>query len=507
MRLFKTIVGLRSELESQWQEKKIGLVPTMGALHAGHVSLIQRAVSENDFVVVSIFINPLQFSPHEDLEHYPRQLDKDLNLCEQLGVDLVFAPLVSQLYGQTSTTQVVPPTTMTSVLCGQSRPGHFEGVATVVTKLLNIVQPTIAYFGEKDGQQLAIIKRLVEDLNLNVEVRACPIVREDSGLAYSSRNQYLTPQEKEQALVLSRSLGQAEQLFRAGEFDTSVLVERVTRELALVPEIEVEYVELVHPSKLIPLTKIDEAGLLAIACRIGSTRLIDNVILRQRQPIIAIDGPAGAGKSTVTRRVAHALGLLYLDTGAMYRAITWLVLQSGISFEDQGAIAELVSQAQIKLIPGENPTTPVTVEVNGYNVTQVIRSGEVTAKVSVIAAQSSVRRALVKQQQLWGCQGGVIAEGRDIGTHVFPDAELKIFLTASVQERARRRWQDLTKLEKLNINLQQLEQDIQERDRKDSTRKLAPLQKSPDAIEIITDALSIEEVINQIIHQYNLITN
>ncbi|NES82669.1 MAG: bifunctional pantoate--beta-alanine ligase/(d)CMP kinase [Moorea sp. SIO2B7] len=510
MLIFQNITELRSNLETQRPNKKIGLFPTMGALHAGHLSLIKRAVSENDLVVVSIFVNPLQFSPTEDLQQYPRQLEEDCKLCEQIGVDIIFAPSVTEIYGKaTSTdstqslnlnTQVIPPTTMTSVLCGRFRPGHFQGVATVVTKLLNVVQPNTAYFGKKDAQQLAIIRRLVTDLNIPVEIIGCSIVREDSELAYSSRNKYLIPEQKQQALVLSRSLKKAQKAFRSGEDEASELVDIVKQELEAVPEVKLEYVELVHPQTLIPLEKVEQAGaLLAIACYLGSTRLIDNVILQQRKPIIAIDGPAGAGKSTVARRVAQNLGLLYLDTGAMYRAVTWLVMQSDISLENEEAIAELISQAKLELIAAESPQSPVGIKINGEDITQAIRTPQVTANVSKIAAQPAVRQELVKQQQRWGEKGGLVAEGRDIGTHVFPDAEVKIFLTASAQERARRRLEDLKNQGELDISLEQLERDIQERDRLDSTRKIAPLTKASDGIEIITDGLTIEEVTNKIV--------
>ena len=508
MRLFKTIAGLRCQLQRQ-QHQTIGLVPTMGALHAGHASLIQGAVFQNDLVVVSIFVNPLQFAPTEDLGKYPRQLEQDCQLCETLGVDIVFAPTLEEMgmaevadSPSSIATVVMPPAAMTSVLCGPFRPGHFQGVATAVTKLLNIVQPTHAYFGEKDAQQLAIIRRLVKDLNLPVDIRACPIVREASGLAYSSRNQYLTPEEKERATALSASLRRAEAAFQAGERQASQLIEIVQRALALVPEVRAEYVELVDPKTLIPLEEIDQSGLLAIAARLGSTRLIDNLLLRQRRPIIAIDGPAGAGKSTVTRRIAQALGLLYLDTGAMYRALTWLAMHSGIALEDEAAIAELVSGAKLELIPADSPNLPPRVLIEGKEVTEAIRTPEVTANVSAIAAQAAVRRALVKYQQRWGKRGGIVAEGRDIGTNVFPDAELKIFLTASVEERARRRLQDLKAQGVAGIDLGQLQQDIQQRDELDSNRSIAPLRKASDAVEINTDGLSVEEVTQRIVSLY-----
>lgn len=507
MRLFTTIAGLRCYLERHCRGKDVGFVPTMGALHQGHFSLIELARRQNAIAIVSIFVNPLQFGPTEDFERYPQSLAADQLLCEQAGVDAIFAPTVAQLYGQAqrseALTQVVPPSAMTSVLCGRSRQGHFQGVATVVSKLLNLVQPTRAYFGQKDAQQLAIVKQMVADLNLPVEIVGCPIVREDSGLAFSSRNQYLTPLQKAQAELLYKALQQAEQAFEAGSNDRATLLAAVKSELAAVNDIQVEYIELVHPTRLTPLEKIDDGGLLAIAARVGSTRLIDNVLLHHRQPIVAIDGPAGVGKSTVTRKVAKALELLHLDTGAMYRAVTWQVLQAGIDFEDEPAIAELVSQSQISLTTNEECGEPPRVWVDGEDITQEIRSSEVTANVSAIAAQKSVRQELVKQQQRWGSKGGIVAEGRDIGTHVFPDAELKIFLTASSQERARRRQQDLKDQKLPNISLEQLERDIEQRDYKDSTRAIAPLRQADDAIEISTDGLSIVEVTERIINLYH----
>lgn len=512
MRLFRTVAGLRSELERYWQQRTIGLVPTMGALHAGHLSLMARAVAENDVVVTSIFVNPLQFEPGSDLSQYPRTLDQDCQVCEQVGVHVVFAPTASELYGEKTVTQssearyrftqVVPPESMLGVLCAPHRPGHFQGVATIVTKLLNIVQPTNAYFGEKDAQQLAIIRRLVSDLNLPVTIQACPIVREPSGLAYSSRNQYLTPQQKAQATLLFQSLQTAHQAFKAGELEAQKLIPLVKQELARDRALAVEYIELVNPDTLKPLARVKNKGLLAIAAYVGSTRLIDNILLRQRHPIVAIDGPAGAGKSTVTRRVAEELGLMHLDTGAMYRALTWLVLQAGIPLDDQSAIAELASQAQIQLIAPESPQAPPRVQVDGQEVTEAVRSAEVTAHVSAIAAQSAVRRELVKQQQRWGEKGGIVAEGRDIGTAVFPDAELKIFLTASLTERARRRQKELIERGIATNDLAQLEQEIERRDTYDSRRQVSPLRKAPDAIEIQTDNLTVEEVIAQIVELY-----
>ncbi|NEO73037.1 bifunctional pantoate--beta-alanine ligase/(d)CMP kinase [Moorena sp. SIO3H5] len=510
MHLFTTTAGLHCYLERQGSGKEVGLVTTMGALHSGHLSLIERARRENSLVIVTIFVNPLQFAPTEDFQEYPRGLAQDQELCQQVGVDAIFAPTIDQLYGDNSMptadkgdelTQVIPPKAMTSVLCGVSRPGFFQGVATVVLKLLNLVRPNRAYFGQKDAQQLAIIQGMVADFKLPVTIVPCPIVREKSGLACSSRNQYLTPEQKAQASLLYKALRSAQKAFQDGLCDRINLMERVSSELARTQDIQVEYVELVDPVTLTPLEQVEEQGLLAIAVHLGTTRLIDNILLSHRKPIVAIDGPAGAGKSTVSRLVAKALGLMYLDTGAMYRAVTWRVLKAGIDLEDEPAIAELVSKITINLTNDQAGESGIQVWVDGEEVTQVIRSQSVTAKVSTVAALSSVRRELLKQQQRWGRQGGVVAEGRDIGTHVFPNAEVKLFLTASVQERARRRQQDL-KNRGQEVSLEQLEQEIQQRDLKDSTRAVAPLRKAADAIEVKTDGMSIAEVTDFLVNIY-----
>jgi pantoate ligase / CMP/dCMP kinase len=248
---------------------------------------------------------------------------------------------------------------------------------------------------------------------------------------------------------------------------------------------------------------VSESGLLAVAVKLGTTRLIDNITLQEHKPIIAIDGPAGAGKSTVTREVAQKLGLLYLDTGAMYRAVTWLVLNQGIDIEDHQAIAQLVQNSEIKLETTNDIKNFTRVWINDQEITQEIRSLEITSKVSAIAALPVVRTELVKQQQKYGKKGGIVAEGRDICTHVFPQAEVKIYLTASARARAIRRQKDLQEQGQPLVNLEYLEQTIQERDHQDSNRAIAPLQKAPDAIEIITDKLSINDVVNQIISLYH----
>ncbi|WP_299413899.1 bifunctional pantoate--beta-alanine ligase/(d)CMP kinase [Acaryochloris sp. IP29b_bin.148] len=481
---------------------QVGLVPTMGALHAGHLSLIQRARQENQCVIVSIFVNPLQFAAHEDLAEYPQTLEQDQALCHAQGVDAIFAPSVDTILAKPPLTQVVPPASLTARLCGPHRPDHFTGVATIVLKLLNIVQPDRAYFGQKDAQQLAIIQRLVHDLNLAVTIVPCPLIREATGLAFSSRNQYLKVQEAQQAMILHHSLQAAQHTFYGGSCDRNSILTTVAQTLAKEPEVEVDYIDLVDPATLQPLEQITTQGLVAIAARVGSARLIDNMILDARLPILAIDGPAGAGKSTVTRRCAQALGLQYLDTGAMYRAVAWLALEKQVEVSDTFAIAELVEQCNIELKPHPDPQQPPQVWVNQQEVTQAIRTPEVTAQVSAVAAQFPVREALVKQQQRLGRQGGIIAEGRDIGTHVFPEAGLKIFLTASIEERARRRQQDLQNQNLPPQSQTELEQLIAARDQQDSQRNVAPLRKAYDAVELNTDGLTITEVIDTITELY-----
>lgn len=254
----------------EWADYSIGLVPTMGALHAGHRSLIERAEAENDMVVVSIFVNPLQFGPTEDLTRYPRPLDDDLETLRGMDVDAVYMPSVADMYPEGSTTRVVVGA-VAEPLEGAFRPGHFEGVATVVTKLLWTVEPDRAYFGEKDAQQLAVVKRLAADLDTGVEIVGCPIVREADGLALSSRNVYLSPAEHEAALSLSRSLRLAAGAYARGERDLAVIQEGIRTVLAAEPLAQVDYAELVDPATFRP------PGTLAVlAVKVGKTRLIDN---------------------------------------------------------------------------------------------------------------------------------------------------------------------------------------------------------------------------------------
>ena len=273
----------------------------MGALHIGHLSLIDRARVENTCVVVSIFVNPLQFGKGEDFEKYPRTLESDRQICETAGVEAIFAPSAEEIgVNDPHVTQVIPPPEMMNIMCGRSRIGHFQGVATIVTKLLNIVQPDRAYFGEKDGQQLAIIRRLVNDLNLPVEIVGCPTLRELSGLAYSSRNQYLSESDRLLAPHLYQSLLKGKQIFsqNSSKISPSAIPAASRDYLSKLPAIALEYIELVDVKTMQPCHTITSSSelMLAIAARIGNTRLIDNILLSQtitpRKPIIAIDGPA-----------------------------------------------------------------------------------------------------------------------------------------------------------------------------------------------------------------------
>ena len=275
MKIVKTIKEVRESIKG-WRKEglSIGFVPTMGYLHEGHMSLISRA-SENDRIVVSIFVNPMQFGPKEDLASYPRDLESDSRLCEESGVDLIFTPEPEEMY-ESDFCSFVDMSVLTEELCGLSRPVHFRGVCTVVSKLFNIVTPDKAYFGEKDAQQLAIIKRMVRDLNFDIEICGCPIIREKDGLAMSSRNTYLKEEEREAALVLSRSILLGKKLLADGEKDATVLVKEMKEYIEKEPLARIDYLKVVDAASLQQVERIDKAILVAIAVFIGKTRLIDN---------------------------------------------------------------------------------------------------------------------------------------------------------------------------------------------------------------------------------------
>lgn len=257
----------------------IALVPTMGFLHEGHLSLIKEARQNNDIVVVSIFVNPTQFGPNEDLETYPRDINRDVNLCEQEGVDYIFNPSVEEMYGEDYATYVITESDITNKLCGASREGHFKGVMSVVTKLFNIIGPDKAYFGRKDYQQVAVIKKMVRDLNIPVEIIDCPIVRESDGLAMSSRNTYLTPKERKDALVLNRSLKEAKERILKGEKNKDVIREEILDKINEIPYSEIDYVEILDATTLENIETIDRDVVIALAVKIGKPRLIDNIVV------------------------------------------------------------------------------------------------------------------------------------------------------------------------------------------------------------------------------------
>lgn len=282
--LLHTIEEVRTQVK-EWKKQGliVGLVPTMGALHNGHLSLIKKAVDKCDRVVVSVFVNPIQFCPGEDLDKYPRTLEADNKMCDDAGVNIVFAPSPNEMYGQGQMrtndflTYVIPPFFYVNKLCGKSRVGHFDGVCTVVNKLFNIVQPDYAFFGQKDAQQLIIIKKMVKDLNIPVEIIPCPIVREESGLALSSRNKYLSDEDKKEALVLSKILNNINSCYKKGVTDVEALKE--TAYEFLNEHHELEYLEFMNQEDLEKVPQADNNTRVFIACKVGGVRLIDNILL------------------------------------------------------------------------------------------------------------------------------------------------------------------------------------------------------------------------------------
>jgi pantoate--beta-alanine ligase len=278
MRLIETV----SEMQQICRDLRrttptLGLVPTMGALHAGHMSLVQRARSECDIVAASIFVNPLQFAPTEDLAKYPRTFAEDSHQLKAAGVDILFAPSVAEMYPSDSLTTITVAD-LSDRLDGASRPGHFTGVATVVAKLFHIVTPHRAYFGQKDAVQLAVLRQMVRDLNLDVSLIGCPIIRDPDGLALSSRNRYLTPDERKHALVLHRTLQHIEQRIASGTRDTATLLLEGTQLLRAEPNIRTDYLAIVDPNTLTPIDQTHPGALIAVAVWVGGTRLIDNII-------------------------------------------------------------------------------------------------------------------------------------------------------------------------------------------------------------------------------------
>ncbi len=279
MKITGAIEEVRKQVK-EWRRRglTVGLVPTMGYLHEGHKSLIDRAAAENDRVVVSDFVNPIQFGVNEDLATYPRDIEADKKLCEQAGADLIFHPEAEEMYAPDFSTYVEMQK-VSERLCGKTRPTHFRGVCTVVCKLFNIVMPDRAYFGQKDAQQMAVIRRMVRDLDMDIEIVGCPIIREKDGLAKSSRNTYLNEEERKAALVLSKAVFLGEDMMKNGERDAGVILAAMRGVIEAEPMAKIDYVEMVNADSIEPLTKAEGRILTAVAVYIGSTRLIDNFIM------------------------------------------------------------------------------------------------------------------------------------------------------------------------------------------------------------------------------------
>ncbi len=281
MKICDTIDGMRAARRAYWDRadsRRFGLVPTMGALHEGHLSLLRAARAQCNVVAASLFVNPLQFGPGEDLAKYPRDFARDRELLEKEGVDLLFAPSVEEMYSPGAVTYVSVEG-ISDRLCGRSRPGHFRGVTTVVAKLFNIVEPDMAFFGQKDAAQVTIIRRMVRDLDIPVQIVTCPIVREPDGLAMSSRNAYLDSEQRKSALVLFRSLMAVQKKFEQGERNAGKLMETGRQAFANEPAARFDYLEIVDPATLEPVADISRESLVAVAAFIGKTRLIDNIVL------------------------------------------------------------------------------------------------------------------------------------------------------------------------------------------------------------------------------------
>ena len=288
MRVIRNIIDMqRMARNLKKSGKSVGFVPTMGALHAGHLSLISRARKENDIVITSIFVNPTQFGPNEDFKRYPRNLKADAFLCKKEGVDIIFYPPAEQIYPKGYRTYIHVEK-LCDVLCGKFRPGHFQGVATIVTKLFNIVQPDIAYFGQKDAQQAIIIQQMTRDLNMPVRIRVMPIIRERDGLALSSRNNYLTAEQREDAVVLSEALRKAKTMIKPGVIDSAEIIRAMRKIIQNRETAQIQYIEIVDLDELKPVKKIQDTVLVALAVWFGKTRLIDNILAKAKKKKVSI---------------------------------------------------------------------------------------------------------------------------------------------------------------------------------------------------------------------------
>ena len=495
-KIFHTKFELHNWLRDQKEE--IIFIPTMGGLHSGHEYLIKNAkdckANKKQIVLVSIFVNPLQFGNDEDFTKYPRDIKNDSELALSAGADLIWAPDYDEVFpgGEDSHFKIKVPKIIENKLCGIERKGHFDGVATVILRLIKIVKPNVLVLGEKDWQQLIIIRKLFDELSISIKIKSLPTQRDKNGFAYSSRNSYLTISEKLHALSLPLAMQEAKNEFDKGKI---INLKKISSQLEK-NNLKIEYIKIVDAFSLEDTENIKGLCLLAAAVKCGSSRLIDHTFLMKHKPIIAIDGPAGAGKSTVTKEFAKRLGMIYLDTGAMYRAVTWLIQNKNIDPNKQVEVENILKNTKLEF--RNSHLSEQKIFINNSDVTDKIRSPEVTALVSKIATHKFVRELLTRQQQEIGLKGGIIAEGRDIGTAVFPNADVKIFLTASSKERARRRFIDFEKKGYQCSSIEDLEKEIQERDKEDSQREIAPLTKAHDAIELLTDDMDIETVIEEL---------
>ncbi len=498
----KVIIRKTEEIEN-WRRNinsEINFIPTMGNLHNGHIKLISTAKNENSNVnLVSIFINPLQFDNKLDLKNYPKTIDNDIKISFANGADVIFIPSTEDIFppNNKNIKFLKAPIELSSALCGLNRIGHFDGVCTVVYRLLNLIKPKNLYLGEKDWQQLLILKNLVLTNGLNVSIKSIPTQRDFDGIPLSSRNIHLSKNERKLIKFFSSELFKAKKIFQQ---EKKINLKEIIKKLSA-KKISIEYLEHLQPYTLQKAKLEDNISLLAGAIRCGETRLIDHVFLMKRMPIIAIDGPAGSGKSTVTNLIAKKLKLLYLDTGAMYRALSWLLIKENIDYKNEKKLKNILKNTSIVFKSNKNSHQDVF--INNYCVTEEIRSQEISSIVSKISSIKEVRKFLVEEQRKIGEFGGLVAEGRDIGTTVFPDAELKIFLTASIDERAKRRKFDKNSKDSQEIDLHILKKLIKKRDFEDSNREISPLIKANDAIEIITDKYSINDVVDKVINLYN----
>ena len=495
-KIFQTNAELKDWLSEQ--NSAIIFIPTMGGLHPGHQYLIQKAkerkTNTNQIILVSIFVNPLQFSKGEDFKKYPRNINRDAELAFIAGADAIWAPDYFEVFpgGENSHFKIQVPQTLHNQLCGAERAGHFDGVATVIIRLIRIIRPEKLILGEKDWQQLIIIRKLFQELSIPIKIESYSTQRDQSGFAYSSRNSYLSHSERLNAQSLPNAIQEAKNSFiKSKTINLKNIASRLKQN-----NLKIEYIKIVDAFSLKERENVNGICLLAAAVTCGSTRLIDHTFLMQRKPIIAIDGPAGAGKSTLAKELAKRLGFIYLDTGAMYRAVTWLILNNSIDPNNQVAIKNILKESKLEFKSSNLDEQKIF--INDIDVTEKIRSPEVTSKVSDIAKQKVVRELLTRKQQLIGDDGGLVAEGRDIGTAVFPDADVKIFLTATPKERAQRRSLDLAKRGYECPSIEVLQKEIKERDKKDSEREIAPLKKAQDAIELVTDGMNIEAVLTEL---------